>query len=204
MWCMPKPQTHHVLRNYHLPVEGICGCFSKLHFHLGDSLQSTSNIQSQPFYAFYDDFQEQLVLINIKFAIKCTSSALWTGRTVCWVFYSFMVPTWHKKIAEDKIIEGSRGLGVVLSHRLAEHIQRGAIDGSSIELKRKKSRTFYDSLHCLRQEAINQQQGHSSRSQNRSLQHRLDWILVWPRAAFDTAAFPWCGVKYSGYQWHRW
>lgn len=73
---MPKPQTHHVLRNYHLPVEGICGCFSKLHFHLGDSLQSTSNIQSQPFYAFYDDFQEQLVLINIKFAIKCASSAL--------------------------------------------------------------------------------------------------------------------------------
>lgn len=104
---------------------------------------------------------------------------------------------------EEKIIEGSRGLSIVLFHRLAEHIQRGAIDGSYIELKRKKAKTFYDSLHCLRQEAINQKQGHGSRSQNRSPQHRLDGILVWPGAAFDTAAFPQCGVKYSGDQWHR-
>lgn len=68
------------------------------------------------------------------------------------------------------MIEGSRGLGIVLFHKLAEHIRRGAIDGSSIELKIKKGKKFCLSL---RQEAINQQQGHSSRSQKRSLQDTL-------------------------------
>lgn len=144
------------------------------------------------------------MLINIKFAIKMYLRVHHELVGEFAEFFFFFLWFLHgKKIVEEKIIEGSRGLSIVLFHRLAEHIQRGAIDGSYIELKRKKAKTFYDSLHCLRQEAINQKQGHGSRSQNRSPQHRLDGILVWPGAAFDTAAFPQCGVKYSGDQWHR-
>lgn len=46
----------------------------------------------------------------------------------------------YKMILEEKIISGSRGLGVVLFHRLVQHIQEGAIDGSSMELKRGGNR----------------------------------------------------------------
>lgn len=49
-----------------------------------------------------------------------------------------MVPTGYKKIPEEKIIQGSRGLGDVLFCRLVQHIQEGAVDGSSMELKRKE------------------------------------------------------------------
>lgn len=102
-------------------------------------------------------------------------------------FSLFFYGSYMAQTAEEKIIQGPRGPGVTCSRRNYWWQQYGI----------KMEKYFFDSLHCLRQEAVNQQQGCSSSSQNRSLQHRQDFIPAW-------SVQLWIPVIFLSMEWSTW